>query len=99
MPAQTIWTRRKALLRQAVGPLRFMVELLSDERSIKQRHPSVSQLISGNHAEILIQGDASANNVSKGDQNETVGILSRLPSQPPPSLLEPREGQKSHSPW
>lgn len=36
-------------------------------RSIKQRDPSVSQFISGNHAEILVWGDALANNAPRGE--------------------------------
>lgn len=49
-----ISTHGKGLPRQSVRCLGFVVGFLSDERSIKQRNPSVSQLISGNHAEVLV---------------------------------------------
>lgn len=45
--------------------------------SVKQRAPHVSQLISGNHAEILARGNASANNASGGDQKESASTILR----------------------
>jgi len=46
--------------------------------SIKQRDPSVSHLVSGNHAEILAWGDASAQNASGGDQKQTASTTMRV---------------------